>query len=286
MESLDIILSSLMDMVRGFFAHLPQIAFAIAVLIIAWLVSKFVDRVMVRMSREKTEHRSLQMFFRKLASFGVWAFGIIVAAMILFPSIKPGDLLAGLGLGSVAIGFAFKDIFENFIAGMLILLREPFQLNDFIECEGEEGWVEEITIRDTRIRQPDGQPVIMPNAMLFKNPVTVRTDKDLRRASIVCGVAYGEDIAEARDIILKAIEPIESVNSDKPVQVFAKEFGASSIDFEIRWWTGSEPVDIKMSRDAVIEAVKKALDDAGIEIPFPYRTLTFPEKLKVATEAA
>lgn len=169
---------------------------------------------------------------------------------------------------------------------MLILLREPFQLNDFIECEGEEGWVEEITIRDTRIRQPDGQPVIMPKAMLFKNPVTVRTDKDLRRASIVCGVAYGEDIREARDIIRKAVEPIESVNSDKPVQVFAKEFGASSIDFEIRWWTGSKPVDIKKSRDALIEAVKKALDDAGIEIPVPYRALTFPQKLQVATEAA
>lgn len=81
MESLDIILNSLTGMVRGFFAHLPQIAFAIVVLIVAWVVSKFVDRIMVRMSKEKTEHRSLQMFFRKLASFGVWAFAIVVAAM-------------------------------------------------------------------------------------------------------------------------------------------------------------------------------------------------------------
>lgn len=284
MESLDIVLQSLVGIAKGFLSQLPQLVIASVVLLIAYFVDKLVNRFIDRIGRKKTDHRSLRVFFHKLASFLVWALAVVIAAMIVFPSIQPGDLLAGLGLGSVAIGFAFKDIFENFIAGMLILLREPFQLGDFIECDDFEGWVEEITIRDTRIRQTDGQPVIMPNAMLFKNPVKVRTDKDLRRTTIICGVAYGEDIDRARDVIADAVNSVESVRSDEPVQIFANAFGASSIDFEITWWTGSNPLDIRESRDQVIATVKSELDSAGIEIPFPYRTLTFAEPLQLQTD--
>ncbi|WP_312746458.1 mechanosensitive ion channel family protein [Candidatus Nitrospira neomarina] len=200
--------------------------------------------------------------------------------MIIFPSLTPGKILTGLGLGSIAIGFAFKDIFEIFLAGILILLREPFQLGDVIECEELEGFVEEITIRDTHIRQTDGQRVVLPNSMLFKNPVTVRTDRDLRRVTIICGIAYGEDVDRARQVIQEALDGLESVNRDKAVQIFAQGFGSSSIDFEVTWWTGSLPLDIRKSKDKVVAAVKRALDQAGIEIPFPYRTLTFKEPLQ------
>ena len=282
MESMDLVVESLVGMFEGFLMHLPQFVIGGAVLLIAWLIARAVDRIIIRVGRETTEHRSLRVFFRKLTSFLIWSLAIVISAMIIFPSIQPGDLLTGLGLSSVAIGFAFKDIFENFIAGMLILLREPFQLNDFIECEGYEGWVEEITIRDTRIRQTDGQPVIVPNAMLFKNPVKVRTDQDLRRTTIVCGIAYGEDIGRAREVMLDAVQSVDSVICDEPVQVFAQAFGSSSIDFELTWWTASGPLGIRESRDEVIEAVKSALDKKGIEIPFPYRTLTFAEPLSLS----
>ncbi|WP_342347861.1 mechanosensitive ion channel family protein, partial [uncultured Nitrospira sp.] len=211
---------------------------------------------------------------------GIWIVGILIAAIIIFPSLTPGKILTGLGLGSIAIGFAFKDIFENFLAGILILLREPFQLGDFIECQELEGYVEEITIRDTHIRQTDGQRVVIPNSLLFKNPVTVRTDRDLRRVTIMCGIAYGEDVNTGREVIRHALEGLSTVNQEKDIQIFAQGFGASSIDFEVTWWTGSRPVDIRKSKDKVVAAVKQALDSAGIEIPFPYRTLTFKEPLE------
>ena len=165
---------------------------------------------------------------------------------------------------------------------MLILLREPFQLGDFIECQSLEGFVEEITIRDTHVRQTDGQRVVIPNAALFMNPVTVRTDLELRRITIVCGVAYGEDVDEAREVIRGAVAGLPSVSRRKDVEIFAQGFGASSIDFEVTWWTGSRPLEIRRSRDEVVAAVKRALDDAGIEIPFPYRTLTFKEPIGLA----
>ena len=206
------------------------------------------------------------------------------AAVIVFPDFTPAKLLTVIGLGSIAIGFAFKDIFENFLAGILILFREPFQIKDFIECEGMEGFVEDINIRDTNIRRVDGQRIVIPNAMLFKNPVKVRTDLDRRRVTVMCGVAYGEDVDEARQVIYEAVDKLDSVDSDKKVQIFAQAFGASSIDFEVTWWTGSSPLEIRQSRDEVVASVKRALDDAGIEIPFPYRTLTFKEPLHTVSD--
>ena len=108
-------------------------------------------------------------------------------------------------------------------------------------------------------------------------------DRDVRRATLICGVAYGENVDDAREVIEAAVRKVDLVRDDvRDIQVFAKAFGASSIDFEITWWTGSRPVDIRASRDQVVASVKAALDEAGIEIPFPYRTLTVNEPIPVA----
>ena len=155
------------------------------------------------------------------------------------------------------------------------------RIDDYIECEGIEGRVKEITMRDTYIRKTNGELVIVPNGILYSNPLRVITDWDTRRITIVCGVAYDEDVDASREVIRKAVEGAKTVNKDKPVQIFAKEFGASSIDFEISWWTKSKPVDERESKDEIVSVVKRALDDAGIEIPFPYRTMTFKEPLKI-----
>lgn len=282
MEPVKILMSELNAIAKGFIALLPNLAVALVVLLLTWLIAKLARKLIDGVNSESPSRRSLLIATQKIVVALVWVGGIMLTAVVLFPGVTPGSLLAGLGIGSVAIGFAFKDIFENFLAGMLILTRQPFKIDDYIEVNGINGRVESITVRDTVVRQTDGQPVVVPNAILFKNPVTVRTDQEKRRASVVCGVGYGEDVAKARKVIFAAVESVASVASDDyPVQVLASEFGASSVDFEIRWWTGSKPGEMRKSMDEVIETVKKALDDAGIEIPFPYRTLTFGETLKI-----
>ncbi len=280
MEPLSLILDSLRNMARQLLAHLPNVLSAIVIILATWGATQLLETVLVRLFARMGIRESLSELLRKLVYIGTWIVGVLIASIILFPTLTPAKVLTALGLGSIAIGFAFKDIFENFLAGILILLREPFQLGDFIECEELEGKVEEITIRDTHIRQTDGQRVVIPNSLLFKNPVTVRTDRDLRRVTIMCGVAYGENVDTARGVMREALEGLDTVNQDKDIQIFAQGFGASSIDFEVTWWTGSRPVDIRQSKDKVVAAVKQALDQAGIEIPFPYRTLTFKEPLQ------
>jgi small conductance mechanosensitive channel len=261
--------------------YLPAMGIAILIILATRVADKILDRIIAGAMGRARMRRSLVEVVQKLTSVLIWIFGLLIATTVIFPSMTPGRLVTAVGLGSIAIGFAFKDIFENFIAGILILFREPFRLGDYIECSSIEGQVERITIRDTHIRQVDGQRVVIPNAVLFKDPVTVRTDQDLRRTTIICGVAYGEDVDKAREVIRRAVEPLRSVRTDPPVQIFAQAFGSSSIDFEVTWWTGSRPIDIRCSRDEVVAAVKRGLDTAGIEIPFPYRTLTFKEPLPV-----
>ena len=264
----------------------PRIGLALLIVAATWLAARGLRSAVARIGRRTRLRANLVEVLQMVTAIVIWFAGGLIALTIVFPSITPGRALTTLGLGSVAIGFAFKDTFENFLAGILILLREPFRIGDFVECDGLEGKVEVITIRDTHIRQTDGQLVVMPNHKLFQNAVVVRTDLELRRATIIVGVAYGEDVDVSRGVIHDAVVALDSVRDDvHDVQVFAQAFGASSIDFEVAWWTGSRPVDIRSSRDQVVAAVKRALDEAGIEIPFPYRTLTFKQPLTLGREA-
>lgn len=285
MEPIKILVDQIITMARASVELLPQIAVAIVVVLLTAGLSKLAQNVLRNLLGRTNWRRSLKEMFTLLSSIFVWVIGIMIAAVIVFPGLTPASILAGLGIGSVAIGFAFKDVFENFLAGIIILFRREMRIGDYIECQGIEGKVDQISIRESHIRQTDGQLVIVPNSILFKNPVTIRTDRDRRRTTVICGVAYDVDVDQARSVIREAVASCETVIQDeKPIQVFAQEFASSSINFEVTWWTGSTPLDVRTSRDEVVARVKRALDDAGIEIPFPYRTLTFKEPLPLQSD--
>lgn len=273
---------SLRALWRDFLERLPLILVGVVILLLTWCIEKLANAVVRRSVARARLRPSLSDLMVQLSTFFTWLIGVMVAAIVVFPGMTPAKLLTVLGLSSVALGFAFKDIFENFFAGILILWRFPFDKGDFVECNGLCGKVEDITIRMSLIRQVDGQLVVIPNAMLFKNPVNVITSQSLRRTTVVCGVAYSEDVDQSRTVIEGAVRECPTVADSKPVEIFAQEFADSSINFEVTWWTGSTPLEIRRSRDEVVAAVKRALDEAGIEIPFPYRTLTFKESLPLS----
>jgi small-conductance mechanosensitive channel len=254
---------------------LPNVIAALIVLVLTWGMGHVARGAVARGLRNRVQRQSLVDLARQLAYIGMWIAGAAVAAMIAFPSLTLGGLVSVVGLGSVAIGFAFKDIFENFFAGILILWRFPFDNADVIECEGIRGRVEEVTVRMTLIRKLDGVLVAMPNAILFKNPVTVLTAREKRRISLVCSVSYGTDVDEAREVIRDALAHCTSVEHGMAIDVLAAELSDSSVDFLVRWWTDPVPGDEHRSRDEVVAAVRRHLREAGIEIPFPQRVLTF-----------
>jgi small-conductance mechanosensitive channel len=268
------------DLLSTAIGALPAVLIGLIVLVLTALAVKLVDRAVRKVTSKARLRPSLRDLLRLFARIGVWFVGILVAAGIVFPGFGFAQLLATAGLASIAIGFAFQDIFENFFAGVLILWKFPIEIGDFVEVPAADdlvGSVEDIQIRMTLVRRVDGSLVVVPNSTLYKNPVRVLTNRASRRITVMCGIAYGEDVAEGRRVIREAVAGCETVRQDggHPIQVFAQEFGDSSINFEVTWWTGATPKAIRESRDQVVEAVKRGLDEAGIEIPYPYRTLTF-----------
>jgi len=267
--------SSVGGLTEAFIAMLPQLIIGLLVVIATWLLARLATRLATHLGQKAHLRPNLIDLFGIFARILVWFLGLMIAASIVFPGFGPGQILAGAGLASIAIGLAFQDIFENFFAGILILLNFPFKAGDFIEVDGVTGKVEDIAIRMTMLRQTDGQLVLIPNSTIYKHKVTVLTSKKSRRLHLAVGIAYGEDLAGGRALILDAVKGCDSVDaSDQDPEVLAAGFGASSIDFDVIWWTRSAPIDARRSTDQVVEAIKKALDDAGVEIPYPYRTLT------------
>ena len=258
---------------------IPGIAIAIAILLVTGIVASFASKMTDGIVGKTDLRPSLRNLIETLVKLGVWILGLLIAAIVIFPGMTFATLVAGLGIGAVAIGFAFQDIFENFLAGVLIMLREKMRIGDVIECEGISGKVEHITLRETHVRKLSGELTIVPNSILFKNPVEILTDVEKRRHEVVIGVSYDTDLDKAAEVIRTAVERVDAVNVDKGIDVFAQEFNSSSVDFKVRWWAGSKPRDGHESRDNVMKAIKGALDSAGIEIPFPYVTHTFKEKV-------
>jgi len=284
-EAAETVAESLREIWGNFLAHTPYVIASMMALIVTWLAVILIHHFGRHLFRRTTSRKSLQDLFVRLLTIAVWIFGLLFAAMLLFPGLTPAKALGAVGLLSVAIGLAFKDIFENFFAGILILWRFPFEEGDVIECEGISGRVEMVDVRNTNIRRMTGELVVVPNLFLFKNPCEILTNRRKRRLSVTVGVAYHEDLAEAVAVIEKAVSSCKTVRDDEPIQIFPKGFGESSIDIEMTWWTGSTPLAIRESCGEVVAAVKRALDEAGIEIPYPYRTLTFKNPLTVQRES-
>ncbi|TWT63440.1 mechanosensitive ion channel family protein [Rubinisphaera italica] len=280
-----VIVESVLKIWDDFLVHLPLLVVGFVVLLLTWLIANIVGRI-VRWSMSKSNLRSgLKSLFGQLIQIVIWVVGLMIVAIIIFPGMTPSKAITVLGLGSVAIGFAFKDIFENFFAGIFILWKFPFDPGDYIACGDNEGEVQDIDIRMTTIRQVDGQLITLPNAQLFKEPVRVMTHEKHRRMSVVCGVSYDTPLDKAIDVLQKAVDGCKLIDQSRGTEVFAQQFGSSSIDFLIRWWANPRPVDEVKTRSEVIFAIKSALDAAEIEIPFPYRTMTFKEPLSIQRTA-
>ncbi|MEE4207178.1 MAG: mechanosensitive ion channel family protein [Erythrobacter sp.] len=279
MQIIDILREQTNEMAAGLIASLPAVAIGIAILVVTWLVAKGAGRIAGALVGKAELRPSLRELIDRMVRLGVWVTGLLTAAIVMIPDLSPASLVAGLGVGSVAIGFAFKDIFENFLAGVLIMMRKKMQVGDTIECEGVLGTVEHIALRETYIRHFSGELTIMPNSMLFMNPVEIWTDLDARRYDVMVGVSYDTDLDAAEAAIRKAVESVGHVIKDKPIQILANEFNSSSVDFHVRWWAPSTGAATLENRDQVIRSIKRELDAARIEIPFPYMTHTFKEKV-------
>jgi small-conductance mechanosensitive channel len=176
---------------NGLIVMLPNIVLALLVFLLFFFAARWLKWLVKRLTRRHQQARNLGMVLGRLAQGSVILIGLFVALSIVIPTFRAGDLVQLLGISGVAIGFAFRDILQNFLAGILILLTEPFRIDDQIVFKDFEGTVENIQTRATTIRTYDGRRIVIPNSELFTNSVTVNTAYDLRRLEYDVGIGYG-----------------------------------------------------------------------------------------------
>ncbi len=266
--SIDTVWGTVDNMIDGFIDRLPFFLIGVIVFVIFFFIAKLVRKLVRRATQDKSS-ANLGRVMGRLVQWILIFVGLIIAVAIMAPSITPAKLLASLGVGGVAIGFAFKDILQNFMAGILILLNEPFKIGDQIVSGDHEGTVESIETRATIIKTYDGRRVVIPNSQIYTNPVVVNTAHDAIRTQYDVGVGYGDDLRQAAKIIQQTLESAEGVVSDPAPDVVATELGGSSVVLRARWWTAPERANVVRVGNSVISDIKEALDDGGIDMPYP-----------------
>ncbi|MEJ6509454.1 MAG: mechanosensitive ion channel family protein [Octadecabacter sp.] len=204
--------------------------------------------------------------------------GFMLAATVVVPTLMPGDLIVGLGIGSVAIGFAFKDILQNMLAGVLILLRQPFEVGDQIVSGGHEGTVEKIETRATLIKTYDGRRVVVPNCDIYISAVIVNTAFDICRSRYDIGIGCNDDWQKDHRLMLDAASGVDGVLSDPAPETIPMELGNSANVVRLRWWTKSDRASQIHTFGDVLQAAYIALDEAGIDMPYPTQVHLFHDQ--------
>jgi len=267
----------------GFVNRLPAYIFALLVLALFFFLAGRISLWIKSFVSHRSRSENAATVTALITRWGFIVLGVLVALSIALPSFEAADLIQVLGISSVAIGFAFRDIFENFLAGLIILVTDAFQIGDqiIVESENLEGTVTGIETRATTIVTYDDRQVIIPNATLFTNAVTINTATEKRRSEQVVGISYDSDIDTACDLIEEAVVQIDGVLTDPAPDVLVDDLAASSVNLRVRWWTDARRSNVITTRSAVTRRIKYLLNEHGIDIPFPSRTLYINDDVQV-----
>jgi len=260
---------------RAISYRLPYIIIGLVIFFAFLVIARIIKRAFLAVGRRTRLDVTLSDLLGRLASAVTLILGLLIAAVVIFPTFKPGDLVAGLGITSIAIGFAFKDILQNFFAGILILWRQPFRIGDQIRTREYEGTVEEINVRSTRVKTYDGERAVIPNGDVYTNAVLVRTAYESRRVRFTVGVGYTDSIEKARSTIYSVLRETEGVMEEPGPWVYVTELAPSSVNFVVYFWTGSQQANVLEVSDRVATGIKLALDRAGIDMPYPHTVILF-----------
>lgn len=263
-------LARLEGLARSAATLLPGLAVALVVFGVGLLVARGVRAAVRRAAALRDASPGSAAVLGRIAGGATVLVAFLVAASVAFPSVSAADLFNLLGIGGVAIGFAFRDVLQNLLAGILILLTRPFVIGDQIRAGAHEGMVDDVWVRATVLRTYDNQRVLIPNAKLFTDEITVITAHDRRRLAFPLTIGNGDDLDEARAVIAAALRGSRGVLADPPPEALVTGLGAAGVDMVARFW-----IDPPRRREAVdaldhaIGDVKAALTRAGIDLPYP-----------------
>lgn len=266
-ESLVLIEGAFVRLLESARTILPRALATLLILALFGLVASAVRWLLARLFRAFIKDRTTENLISQIVYYTIWLLGILIAVNAL--GFDPQALATGIGLSSLALGFALRDILSNFVSGLLILLLRPFELGDEIVIGDTEGAVQRIELRATEIRTYDGRVVIVPNAELFTSRVTNNTATPMRRGAITLFLGYQADLPRAIEVMKRAAVTATGVLAEPPITVIIRELTTDDVVLELRFWTRSTRRDFLDAVSAVSDDVLAALKEAGIPLPEP-----------------
>lgn len=263
--------TDLTNLFDRFIEFLPRLAFALVIFLVGIYIAKLVSRLVHRgLVARKIKLQIVQVITR----ITYWSTVILITTIALQTiGFNLSAFLAGLGILGFTVGFALQDVSKNFIAGLLLLLSQPFDVGDVIEVNGYSGTVQSIELRATEMKTLDGKHVQIPNADVLTNPLTNFTRNKLRRIELSVGIAYGTDLEKVRRVTLETIRNVPGVLEDPAPTFVYREFGDSAINFTLYYWIDQTNTLFLDMSDSGFVAVESAFAREQIEIPFPVRTV-------------
>lgn len=255
-------LDSIIDAVAHFGLDLVG---ALLLLAATWIVARWARRAVAKSLGKSKLDETLTKFFSNMTGWGILVLGVIAILGIF--GISTASFAAVLGAAGLAIGLAFQGTLSNFAAGVMLLVFRPFKVGDVVKVAGEQGKIDEIDLLVTKLDTPDNRRIIIPNSKIFGDTIETVTFHPIRRVDVAVGTDYGADLDRVRAVLGEAAAAVEGRLDEPPPQIFLDVLGDSSIAWQVRVWCHTP--DYFDVRQAATRRVKKALDDAGIGIPFP-----------------
>jgi small conductance mechanosensitive channel len=259
------------ELLEKFLLFIPNLVVALIVFILTLLLSSLIARWVRRAAKGRIEDVETRRLLSRLARWSVIILGILVALEQVDFDVT--GFVAGLGIAGFTIGFALQDIARNFVAGILLLVRQPFNIGDAVEVGDYAGTVLDITTRDTVLKTWDGEMVIVPNMDVFTNAIKNYSELPLRRRTVNIGLGYDEDVDRATRVFLEAVRDVGGVQDDPAPEVLVENLGDSALMLAARFWVNQETHGLFAVHSKVVQAIKEAAEREGIDLPYPIQTV-------------
>ncbi len=261
---------------------LPNFLLAVVVFIIFIFIAKYVGKIFDKIFARSIKQDSIRQMATKVIKAIVILIGFFIALGLLNLDTVLTSVLGAAGVVGLAIGLALQGTLNNTFSGLILSFLPELQIGDWVETNGFAGSVMEINLRNIVIKQSDNNYVIIPNGKIIEEPFKNYSRTARSRVFVNCGVGYSSDLEMVRDLTIRTIEDIFPQRGNEEVELMFQEFGDSSINYVLRFWTDvTKNRDILIAQNTAIIAIKKAYDAKGINIPFPIRTIDFTNKLSV-----
>lgn len=244
---------------------------ALAILVIGYIIAQITTKIVWR-ALKRSRVRDNVLLIRFTLGAIKWTIMIFVLIMALGQiGINVTALVAGVGVAGLVIGFALKDVLANFASGVLLIVRQPFKVGDFVQAGGEEGFIEELNVFSTVLRTPDNKAVVLPNAKVWGDTIINYAGYETRRMELKVGISYSSDMDKAIAVVKKIMKEDKRILKEPEPFVGVTELGESSVNLIIRPWV--KLADYWNVHFDLTKKIKEEFDKSGIEIPFPQRVV-------------